>query len=149
MSDNNYLRVPAGEPVPLSHLELDLPAPAQGWAAYLAEMGIQLQVDDIGRLSLARVDAKQLFAERAAAEQKAREVAAENERAAIEKDRQFRAALNPGIPWWHFDGASYGQAVAAVEAAQQPQRVPTAGEWLFNQTDTMVFHSLEGQEDEA
>jgi hypothetical protein len=52
MSD--HLKVPAGEPVPLSHLELDLPAPTIGWAAGLAERGISVQVDDVGRLSVSR-----------------------------------------------------------------------------------------------
>jgi hypothetical protein len=45
-------------------------------------------------------------------------------------------------------GVSYGQAVAeaeaaeAAEAAAQPRRVPSRAEWLFGETDTMVYHEL-------
>jgi hypothetical protein len=40
---------PGDHRIPLSHLELDLPAPAGGWAAYLADRGISITIDDIGR----------------------------------------------------------------------------------------------------
>ena len=50
---NDYLKVPRDEPVPLSVLELDLPAPTIGWAAGLAEKGIGTVLDDLGRLCVA------------------------------------------------------------------------------------------------
>jgi hypothetical protein len=82
------------ETIPLSHLELDLPAPAGvGWSAYLADRGIAVVLDDVGRLAIARADAKRLFSERAEGAARAREVAERHERQAVEADRQWRAAL--------------------------------------------------------
>jgi hypothetical protein len=141
MSD--FLKVPRDEPIPLSVLELDLATPTIGWSAYLAEKGINVVLDDLGRLSIHRVDAKRLFVEKREAEQKARELAAATERAAIEKDQQFRAALPRGLPWYALpDGVSFAEAAAAEEAAKHPSRTPSPGEWLFGETDTMTYHEL-------
>jgi hypothetical protein len=63
---DNFLRVPSGEPVPLSVLELDLPAPTIGWAAGLAERGIEVVLDDLGRLAVSRANARRLFEEKRA-----------------------------------------------------------------------------------
>jgi hypothetical protein len=96
---DDYLRVPKGEPIPLSHLELDLPAPsASGWPAYLAGLGISIVLDDLGRAAVSRADAKRLFDEHREHEARAREVRERAEQAAIEADRRRRAALRPGIP---------------------------------------------------
>jgi hypothetical protein len=48
---DDYLNVPAGEPIPLSVLALDLDggAPVGGWTVWLAERGIAVAFDDIGR----------------------------------------------------------------------------------------------------
>ena len=135
--------------IPVSHLELDLPTPTIGWSAGLAEKGISTVRDDLGRLCVARADARRLFDEHREGEARRREAMQLQEQAAVEADRAFRAALHPGIPWFALPvGVSYGQAAAAAEAAAQPQRVPSRGEWLFGETDTMVFHSMEGQEAE-
>jgi hypothetical protein len=140
---DNYLKVPRDEPIPLSVLELDLATPTMGWSAYLAEKGINVLLDDLGRLSIHRVDAKRLFVEKREAEQKAREIAAATERAAIEKDQQFRAALPRGLPWYALpDGVSFAEAAAAAEAAEHPSRTPSPGEWLFGGADSMVYHEL-------
>jgi hypothetical protein len=99
MSD--FVKVPAGEPVPLSHLELDLPAPSVGgWDHYLAECGVEIIIDDLGRRSVRRADAARLLKEQAAAQQRARELAQRNEQQAIEADRQFRAGLPRGQAWY-------------------------------------------------
>ena len=84
------MKVPRDEPVPLSVLELDLPAPTIGWAAGLAEKGIGTALDDLSRLCVARVDARRLFDEHREAEVRRREVMARIEREAEEKDREFR-----------------------------------------------------------
>ena len=55
--------VPAEPPAPLSHLELDLPAPVEGWAVFLAGRGVEVTLDDIGRMSVSRGDARQLLIE--------------------------------------------------------------------------------------
>ena len=111
------------ELVPLSVLELDLPAPVEGWTAYLADRDIRIVLDDLGRAAVARSDARQLFDENREREAQAREHAAEVERQAIEADRQWRAQLNPGVSGirflmvWH-------PAAAMLQAAHdaQPRR---------------------------
>jgi hypothetical protein len=93
---DDYLRVPPGEPIPISHLELDLPAPGfGGWKVFLAEHDIAIVEDDLGRPSIARSDARQLFTEHREAEQRQREAIARRD-VELEKLRQSR--LRPGIP---------------------------------------------------
>jgi hypothetical protein len=146
MSD--FLKVPPGEPIPLSVLELDLPAPTIGWAAGLAEKGISTVLDDLGRLCVSRSDARRLFEEHRETESRRREVLERQEALAVEQDRAFRAALPKGLAWYELpDGVSFAQAAAAAEAEAHPRRTPSPGEWLFGETDTMVFHSLEGEEE--
>ena len=80
----------------MSVLELELPAPGQGWAAHLADRGISITIDDIGRAAVSRSDARRLFDEKREREAQVREHAAVVERQAIEADRQWRAALAGG-----------------------------------------------------
>jgi hypothetical protein len=80
-------------PVPLSVLELDLPAPAEGWHVYLAGRGVEVTLDDIGRAAISRADARQVFDERREAEARRREKAAELERQAVVRDQQRRAQI--------------------------------------------------------
>jgi hypothetical protein len=117
MSD--FVKVPAGEPVPLSILELDLPAPTIGWAAGLAEKGVDIVTDDLGRLCVSRSDAKRLFDEKREHEAQAREVMARNEAAAIAADRQRRAALPKGLPWFE---VPMGLTPAEAMVAGDPDR---------------------------
>ena len=91
------VKIPA-DLIPISHLELDLPAPVEGWAVFLAGRGVEVTLDDIGRMSVSRGDARQLLTERRQAEVRRREKAAELERQAVEHDRQRRAQLWGGIP---------------------------------------------------
>lgn len=93
------LKVPADDLIPLSHLALDLPEPCGvGWAAYLAGRGIEVVNDDLGRASVGRTDARQLFVEHRAAEVVKAEKRAAAERAAVEEDRQRRASIWGGVP---------------------------------------------------
>jgi hypothetical protein len=65
------------------------------------------------------------------------------EQEAVEQDRAWRAQLPKGIPWHEMpDGVSYAEAAAAAEAEAHPRRTPTRAEWLFGETDTMVYHEL-------
>jgi hypothetical protein len=133
--------------VPISHLKLDLPDQSD-WHAYLAARNIEIVEDAIGRASIAHAAARMLIAEERQREQLRREKAAEAEQQAVEADRAFRAALPKGLAWYELpDGVSFVEAAAAAEAAKHPRRTPSRGEWLFGETDTMVFHSLEGQDE--
>src|SRR5215212_8015497 len=84
--------------VPISHLALDLDVPPNDWAAFLAARNIEITLDDIGRMSVSRVAARQLLTEQREAEVRRREKAAEFERQAVERDQQFRAQLGRGVP---------------------------------------------------
>jgi hypothetical protein len=141
---SDFVKVPAGPPIPLSVLALDLAVPVEGWAASLAAKGIQLQVDDIGRLAVARVDAKALIAEKAAGEARAREVAAQNERLAIERDREWRSRLPVGTPWYEMPPGVL-PVVAMNQAAldERPRRTSVLQDALAH--GETVMHILEPQ----
>jgi len=81
--------------IPLSVLSLDLDEPGNGWAAGLADLGIRVHVDDIGRLAIARSDARKLFEKKREGEQRAREMTERND-ARLEGERLAR--LPRGIP---------------------------------------------------
>jgi hypothetical protein len=105
-------------------------------------------LDDLGRLCIRRTDAKQLFDEQREQETRQREMMQRNERAAIEADRQWRAALPRGAAWYDIP-AGVHPATALLQAAKdaEPRRTPSQVEWMFGETDTMVFHSLQGEDD--
>jgi hypothetical protein len=126
--------------IPLSHLALDLSEPADGWTVWLSDRGVAISFDDLGRRAIRRGDAKELLDQQRQNEIRQQDHAARVEAEAIEKDREFRAALSPGIPWWRLDGVSYAQA--AAEAARHPGRTPSPGEWLFGEAETMVYTEL-------
>lgn len=139
------------ELIPLSILELDLPAPGNGWAAGVAEHGIAIVLDDLGRASIPRAAARELFEARRAAEAKAREMAEANERRAVEADRQWRAALPKGAAWYDIPPGVH-PAAAMLQAAKdaQPRRTPSRAEWLFGLQDTGgVIHEPAIPEDES
>jgi hypothetical protein len=134
--------VVSDELIPLSVLALDLPEPpAGGWHAYLTGRGIAIIVDDVGRRSISRADARQLLDEQREAEARAREVAARQEQQAIEADQRFRAQLNRGTPWYEIPaGVSPAEAWAAAEKAAQPKRKTLLEESLAG--EAMTFHSI-------
>jgi hypothetical protein len=149
---SEYLKVPAGEPVPLSVLALDLAEPpaAGGWPGWLADRGIAMVFDDVGRRCIARVDAKKLLDRQRQDEIRKQDLAERLERAAIEADELRRAQIWKGVP---ADAMPPGAAPAAVmlQTAKDslPRRTPTETEWLFGEIDTMVYHEFPADEDES
>jgi hypothetical protein len=144
--------VPAEPPVPLSHLELDLPAPVEGWPAFLAARNIEITLDDIGRMTISRVAARQLFDEQREAEVRWREKAAELERQAVEQDRLRRASLPTGIPADLVpDGLAPAEAMMLAGESSAP-RAKSVREQLLERElgsgESMVFHSF-GPDGEA
>jgi hypothetical protein len=87
--------------VPLSVLSLDLESPAEGWRVYLSSRDIAVVVDDIGRLSISRDNARQLFTERRESEVRQAAKREAMERDAIQRDQQFRSQLWGGVPADH------------------------------------------------
>jgi hypothetical protein len=128
---NDIVKIPETL-IPLSYLALDLEPPANGWADALAALGIETTLDDLGRLSVRRSDARKLFEQKRQAEQRAREIAEARERAAIERDAEFRAALPRGLSWLDVPpGMSPVEYMTASDRENQPRTRPSDAEWLF------------------
>jgi hypothetical protein len=137
---------PATEVIPLSVLQLDLGEPSTGWASHLADRDIEIVLDDLGRASVARSDARQLFDERREAEAHAREVAARQEREAVERDRAFRAALPTGLHWTDIPvGATAADLWAANEKDARPKR-RTVLQDALEAGGGLVFHPIRDEE---
>jgi len=112
------------ELIPLSVLELDLPA-HDGWSLDLT--GVTVLADDVGRRSVSRDDARRLIAEHRASvareQERLRRHREETERQAIERDQEFRAQLHPGLPASMFAPGEDPIAVQiAAELASDPRR---------------------------
>ena len=129
--------------VPLSHLQLDLPAPVEGWPTFLAGRGISITIDDIGRASVARTDARQLFTEQREAEVRRREKAAELERQAVELDQRRRAQIWRGVPAGLLPADGH-PATAMLQAAKdaRPRRQSPLQHALANSGE-LVFHPIQ------
>jgi hypothetical protein len=136
------------ELVPLSVLALDLTVPVEGWATFLADRGISITIDDVGRASVSRSDARQLLTEQRENEVRRREKAAELERRAVEQDQQRRAQIYAGIPATAIP-ADVHPARAMLEAsrdARRPRRVSPLQEALSG--EGMTFHPIQRDPDE-
>src|SRR5215217_7000041 len=134
--------------VPLSHLSLDLPAPAEGWPAYLSSRDIAVVIDDLGRLSISRSDAKRLFDEQAEGEVRKREVMARIERQAEAKDREFRSSLWQGLPSEYLPpGASPAAVMLQAAKDSRPKRLTPLQHALQNSGE-LIYHPL-AQTDEG
>jgi hypothetical protein len=138
---DDYLKVPAGEPIPLSVLALDLDggAPIGGWTVWLAERGVSITFDDIGRPAISRADAKQLLDAQRQDEIRRQDQAARLEAAAVEADRQRRAALPKGIPWYDAVGLTAAEAMIATDPDRdkRPRRTSVLEDALSGSGTTM------------
>jgi hypothetical protein len=148
-----FRTAPAAEPapdvmvpadlIPLSVLELDLGAPVEGWLAYLNAKGVEVVTDYLGRLSISRGDARQLFDERREVEARQAEKRAAVEREAIESDQQRRSQLFAGIPASMIP-ADVAPAAAMLQAAHDAavtRRVTPLQEAL-SRSEGMTYQSL-------
>jgi hypothetical protein len=122
------------ELIPLSLLELDCPAPPIGWAAELANRGVAILEDDLGRRAVPRSVARDLLAEHRENEARKARHRAEQERLAVETDQRFRASLPAGIP--------AGAVPQGISAAQLMMYSDPMGE--ESRRESMVEHSLKG-----
>ena len=140
--------MPAGEPVPLNILALDLAEPANGWAAYLAGQGISIAFDGIGWRAISRADAKRLLDAQRQNEIRKQDQAARLEAEAVEADRAWRAQLPRGAAWYEVpDGVHPATAMLQQARDAEPRRTPSQVEWLFGEADTMVYHELPAEDD--
>jgi hypothetical protein len=129
------------ELIPLSVLALELDPPSVGgWSALLAGRGITIKTDDIGRQAITRHAARQLFAEREAAEVRRREVVARND---AEAEARRQASIRPG--WTLPAGMSVAEAIAAAEYAEHGYSGPrrrTPVEDALDPDGGLVFHPI-------
>jgi hypothetical protein len=143
MSDE-FVKVPElREPlIPLSILELDLAeAPASGWPAYLAERGISIAFDDIGRRCLSRGDAKKLLDAQRQDEIRRQDLAARREQEAVEKDRVRRALIPKGLAWHEVPaGMTPAEAMVAGDPGVGPRRKSAAASFLDG--EGMIMHPI-------
>jgi hypothetical protein len=140
--------VPA-ELIPLSHLELDLPAPTTGWLIELDRRGVKILTDDLGRLAVSRADARMLLDEQREDEARRREAAERQEQQAIEADRLRRASIWSGLPATAIpEGVSAASAMFAADRDAQPRRQSPLQHALSNEGG-IVFHPIQGDEDQS
>jgi hypothetical protein len=138
---------PPAELIPLSHLQLDLPAPVEGWPNFLGGRGVAITLDDLGRESISRSDARQLLTEQREAEVRRREKAAELDRQAVEQDQQRRAQLWGGIPAYAIpDGVAPAAAMLQAAVDARPRRTGVLQEALAG--ESLTFHSFGPTPDE-
>jgi hypothetical protein len=153
-----FSKAPAVEPapevigladvIPLSHLELDLPTPVEGWSVFLAARGIEVTLDDIGRMAVARVDARRLLTvkrDREAEQARRRKLA---EAKAVADDQIRRSQIWGGIPADHMPpGVTPAAVMLQNDRDAQPKRT-TPLEHALSNSGSMEYHAY-GVEGEA
>jgi hypothetical protein len=151
VTDVTVTELPAEQPIPPSHLELDLPVPTTGWRIELDRRGIEVVTDDIGRLSISRDNARLLIAEQRESEARQATMREEAERRAVEADQQFRAQLWTGLPWYELPALDVPPVVAMTAAAHdaQPRRRSLVTDLLDNPDGGSVYHPIQGEEAES
>ena len=133
--------------IPLSHLELDLPAPTLGWLIELDRRGIEIVLDDVGRKSVSRDNAKMLLDEQREREVRQREAAARNEQLAVEADRVRLASIRRGVPAVDLPpGVAPATAMLAADHDAQPKRTSPLQEALAG--EAMTYHRLPSTDEE-
>jgi hypothetical protein len=137
--NDNIVKVRSEYPptVPLSHLELDLPSPPEGWPNFLGARGIGIIPDDLRRDCVSRGDALRLLDEKR--EQVLRQAALRRlaEQEAVAEDERRRAQIWGGVPASAVpDGVHPAAAMLQQAKDAQPRRTPSRVEWLFGLQDT-------------
>jgi hypothetical protein len=98
--------------IPVSHLSLDLPEPISGWARSLAERGVEIVRDDLGRPSIPRRVLGELLADDR--EREARLAAQRAEQVTARK-----APVPVGVP--ALDNATPYESLVAAGGVTTPQ----------------------------
>jgi hypothetical protein len=135
----------AADVIPLSHLELDLVAPVEGWTVFLAARGVEVTLDDIGRMSIARVDARRLLTEKREreAEQARRRKLAEAQ--AVADDQIRRAQIWQGVPADHMPpGVAPAAVMLQASRDAQPKRTSVLQEALAD-SETLTLYRMRSE----
>ena len=143
---------PWSDLLPLSLLQLEMDAP-DDWRPYLEARGVAVVVDDVGRDSVSRADARTLLAERRQALAAEREAAARHrerlEHEAEEQDRIRRSQIWGGLPAERVpEGVAPAAAMLQMAADARPKRTSVLQEALANEGG-FTYHSLAPMGDES
>jgi hypothetical protein len=136
------VEVPA-DVIPLSHLELDLPTPVEGWTVFLAARDIEVTLDDIGRMAVARVDARILLAEKREREAEQARRRKLQEAQAVADDQIRRSRIWRGAP--AVEGVRAAEAMLQAAHDARPKRQSVLQHALGNSGE-LVFHPIQGDE---
>jgi hypothetical protein len=135
-----FMRVPETL-IPLSVLGLDCEPSAAGWASDLAELGIRVQLDDIGRACVTRSDARRVMDERRAALDRAAAVRRELEAEREEWHRQHQV-VPVGIPVEEIiEGVGPALSMGFHDRPGAGRKSLDAGS-LFTQSDEVTYHAF-------
>lgn len=136
----------AEQVVPLSVLNLDLPAPAGGWAVELGRRGVVIIEDDLGRAAVPRSVARSLLAERREQEATAARAREELERRVVAADEARRAAMPKGIP---VSAVPTGMSAAELMMLSDPfpaeRRESVLEHSLANPDGALIYHPVGGE----
>jgi hypothetical protein len=135
--------------VPLSVLSLDLPAPVEGWTAYLNAKDIEVVDDDLGRSAVTRSDAKRLFDEAREAEERKAQRRKLAEAQAVADDQIRRAQIWRGVPADHMP-PDIAPAAVMLQASRdaRPKRTSVLQEALAG-SETLTYHPLPTSDEDA
>jgi hypothetical protein len=137
------------EPVPLSHLALDLDVPVEGWALFLGRRAIAIIPDSLGRDSVGHDAARRLLDERRAEDLRKDAHRRRQEQEAVEADRALRASIGVGVPTSVIPAdQSYAEAALAAQLNDleyRPRRTSLMEE-VFSNSPEMTIHPLEREE---
>jgi hypothetical protein len=125
--------------IPLSHLELDLPRPPEGWADFLGRRAIAFVPDDLGRDCVRRQDARRLLDEQRANQLRAAKLRQLAEAEAVEADQLRRASIWRGAP--AMEGVSAAALMLQADKDAQPKRRSVLQEALAG-SETLTYHPL-------
>jgi ParB-like chromosome segregation protein Spo0J len=136
------------EPVPLSELERDLPAPPDGWAAELAARGVEIVLDDLGRRSISRADAAALFTAHRSQQEAAARRRVELEEQLVAADEARRRALPRGVPAGAVpEGLSAAQLMMLSDPMDPGSRRESVLEHsLANPGGGLIFHPIRDEQ---
>jgi hypothetical protein len=147
MSDFIKVRSEYPPTVPLSHLELELPSPVEGWHAFLAAKGIRVVGDDLGRDAVARHDAARLFGEKREHEVRQAALRRLAEQQAVEDDQRRRAQIWKGVPADAMPpGASPASVMLQATKDSRPKRTSVLQDALDG--GGTVMHTFNGESED-
>jgi hypothetical protein len=135
----------AADVIPLSHLELDLVAPVEGWTVFLAARGVEVTLDDIGRMSIAHVDARRLLTEKREREAERARRRKLVEAQAVADDQLRRSRIWGGAP--AVEGVSAAALMLQADKDAQPKRRSVLQEALAG-SETLTYHPLPTSDEE-